>query len=106
MQYVNAGAANFQNIVARRLVRPCFSVDVSAHRRDWRNRSEPRQDRRVPNITGVDDMVCSLERGQRFGAQQTVRIGDDADDALSFCVIRGQFSDSATAYVRNLQSSH
>jgi hypothetical protein len=60
--------------------RPRLRIDVATHRRRRRYGAETFEDPGSADITGVDDAIAPAQRIDGFGTEQTVRIGDDADD--------------------------
>jgi len=53
-------------------------VDVAADGGDRGELAQGTENARVADISGVEDVVDSAQRGERFGAQQAVGVGDDA----------------------------
>ena len=96
MQHVNAGIAYFENVADRNLLRPRFEIDVAPHGRHGGNRTELGENRRLADITGMDDVIRAAERSKSFGAKQAVRVRDDPDGPVCLGIVRFQFQDSAT----------
>ena len=65
----------------RQLFRPCFPVRVAANRNQRSDAAQFIEYFRLADIAGMKDEIRPFERGRRLGAQQTVRIGDQADQA-------------------------
>ena len=57
---------------------PRALVHVSADGVDRSHRLQGSEDSERPHVTRVDDAGAPRQRGQRLGAQQAVRIGDDS----------------------------
>src|SRR5947207_2733367 len=96
MQHVNAGIAYFENVADRNLLRPRFEIDVAPHDRHGGNRTELGENRRLADITGMDDVIHASERSKGFGTQQAVRIGNDPDGPNCVGSSGFQSHDSAT----------
>lgn len=54
-------------------------IVVAADEGDRRNLAERLDDVIAANVAGVENRIDTLERGERLGPDQAVRIGDDAD---------------------------
>ena len=79
MHNIDGYAANFENFRVMKLERLGVLVDIAAHssqRCDSRKFSE---NLRCAHIPGVNDVLGSAQRPQRFGPQQTVGVRDDAN---------------------------
>ena len=89
VQHVDGNATYLDDFGHRQLAGPCGLIDIATdggYRRDgcefvknlWRT-----------NVSRVNDMLRTAQRGESFRAKQAVGIGDDADDDG---VLRSQFS--------------
>ena len=80
MQYVDRDSAEFDDFGIPQSARPRAFVDVAADGGQGRKFRETVEDLGFSNVAGMDDVCRSAQRGDGFGAKQTVRIGDDADE--------------------------
>ena len=58
---------------------PGLGVHVAANGDDGCYGFEPVEDNRVADVTCMNDGLGAFQRGDRFGAEETVGIGDDAE---------------------------
>ena len=79
VQNVKRDAAHFKNTRSRNLSRPSVDIHIPTHRSHRRNLRELLEDVAVADVTGVNDVVRSPERSNRFRSKQSVGIGDDAN---------------------------
>ena len=86
VQNINGDASEFDDFRFGEFAGPRCFVDVAADCGHRRNRSELLENLRLADVSGVNDVIGSPQRGDSFGAKQTVRVGDDADydGTLSF----------------------
>jgi hypothetical protein len=54
-------------------------IDVAAHRHHWSHLAQRIQNRRIADIAGVNDQLRAAQCFQRFRAQQSMRIRNQAD---------------------------
>ncbi len=77
--HMNREAANVQ---------PAFSpqqrvssiVDVAGYSFDGRNRGQLTKNVRAADVAGMDDQLDASQRVPQLRAEETVRVGDEADD--------------------------
>lgn len=55
------------------------AIIVAAHGDDRRDHGELIDDVHVADVTGMQDVIAALKRGEGFGTQQAVSVGNDAD---------------------------
>ena len=80
MQNVNADASDLDRFGLRKFSRPRVAVDVAADCGERRDSAQFLQNLRVPHVPGVNDALRTAQCVHSFGAKQSVRVGDDADD--------------------------
>ena len=76
----NANPANFHRSGLGQSLSPDTMVDIAPNRRDGSNLTKTVKDLRFTNISCVDNQFGALEGLDGFGTQQTMRIGDNAND--------------------------
>jgi len=76
----NANPANFHRSGLGQSLSPNAMVDITPNRRDRSNLQKTVEDLRLTNISCVDDQFGALESLDGFGTQQTVGIGDNANE--------------------------
>ncbi len=79
VQEMEADAGELERAAPGQPVGEAAAIVVAADRDDRGDLAERRQDLRAPDVTRVQDGVGAMQRGQRFGANEPVRVGDDAD---------------------------
>ena len=79
VKHVKMEAGGFDYGRKRKLLCPRLNVHVAAHRKNGSDELELREDLRRAYISRVKDKLNTLQRAQRFGAEQAVSIGNDAD---------------------------
>jgi hypothetical protein len=82
VQHVNGNPAGFEHLGFRQLARPSSFVDIAPHGSDRRNRRKRFKDLERSDISGVNDVFGPAQSFDCLGAQQTMRIGDDAENQL------------------------
>ena len=60
-------------------------VDVAADGGDGGDLAEGVEDVGVADVAGVEDVVDAAERGEGFGAEEAVGVGEDADEHKAEC---------------------
>ena len=78
MKHVELEIANGDQFRQRQRHRPRTRVNVAANRQRRRDGAKPFEDFGVADIAGVDDQLTVLQRNDRLGPKQAVRIRDDA----------------------------
>ena len=58
---------------------PGTFVDIAADGGDGREGAEAVEDGGIADVAGVDDVIGTGERGEGFGTEQAVGVGDDSD---------------------------
>ena len=81
---VDGHAICFINLGSWQLLCPSAFVDVAADGGDWGDGCESRQDFRIADVSGVEDVVGAVEQVHRWQAKQAVCVGDDAEDHVAF----------------------
>jgi hypothetical protein len=89
MEYVNADSLQLQSEVKRNLRRPRALVVVSPDRVDRRYGAQLVQNLGAADVARMDDVLNARECTDRFGAKQSVRIGDEAYRFQ--WIVRGKF---------------
>ena len=78
MEYVNADSLQLQSEVKRNVRRPRALVVVSPDRVDRRYGAQLFENLGAADVARMDDVLNTRERTDRFGAEQSVRIRDEA----------------------------
>ena len=94
VQHEDGNAAEFNDFRLRQSARPGIPVDIAADCTHRRNGCEVLENLGRADISRVNDVLRALQGSARFGAKQSVRIGDDADEdgSSQFSVLSSQFS--------------
>ncbi len=79
VKHINGYAAHFENVRLWKRQSPCSLVDIAAHRSERRDIGQFFEDLWNADIPGMNDVLGSAQRFQRFGSQQPVSVRDDAD---------------------------
>jgi len=79
VQDINRNAADFESFGLRQLLCPRTLVDVAAYGGDGSNCGELIDYLGGTDIPGMNDVIRLAQNLKCFRAQQSVRIGDDAD---------------------------
>ena len=77
---INANVANFQCSGVRQPLSPNPSVDIAPNLHDRSNLTKLVEDLRLVYIACMDDQIGALKSLDSFGTQQSVSIGNDADN--------------------------
>ena len=80
VQDIDRNACDFENIRLRNLPRPGPVIYVAAHGGNRRDLRQFRKDCRIPDIAGVNDRAGSAQCLDCFRTQQSMGVGDNADD--------------------------
>jgi hypothetical protein len=80
VQDVDRDILKFDDCGERKGRGPGFGVHVAANGEDGCDGFELVEDGGVADVACVNDSLGAFERGERFGAEQTVGIGDDAEE--------------------------
>jgi len=80
MHQVKQPSAELDGIGWRKVGAVSPGIDVAANRRYRGDLFERVENAWVANVSGMKNVLDSGQRGERFGPQQSVRIGDDADE--------------------------
>jgi len=91
VQNVDRDPGNFERLCFRELARPCSSINVAADRCYGSDFLELGENLRRADIAGVNDVIGAAQQLDRFGTQQPVRIGDDANNSSRLPVLSFQF---------------
>ena len=93
MQDVNRNTREFDNLGLRELARPRRFVDVAADGCEWSDCFQLIENRRIAYIASVNDVIGATQRLNGLGPQQTVGVGDDADEGRGsqLSVLSSQF---------------
>jgi hypothetical protein len=83
VEHVDGDDADTNDFGLGQLTRPWRLVDIPANGGYGRDDCEFLKDLGSSDVTGMEDVVRSLQRGKSFGAKQSVRVGDDADYDVS-----------------------
>ena len=75
---IDENLAELDQLRFRQRVGPCAPVVVAAYYRDRRNTREFINDRRVANITGVDDEITVAQEVNRLRSEKVMRIRNKA----------------------------
>jgi hypothetical protein len=70
---------DFQDIRRGNFLRPGFTIHIAADRGDGRDFGQLIENLGITDVPGVDDAVGTFQRGQGFGAKQSVSVRDNAD---------------------------
>ena len=79
MQDVNPDTLQLQREIQRNLGGPRACVVVASDRVDGRYLAQLVEDLGSADVAGMDDVLDSRERTDRFEAKQSVRVGDQPD---------------------------
>ena len=79
VQHIDANAAQLKHLSFRQLARPRGFVDVATDGGDGSDGGKLFEDFRRADISGMNDVCGPAQRLNSLGAQQAVRVGDDAD---------------------------
>lgn len=77
---IKEAAAQFDGLRRMEIVEDRRRIDVAADGGYWRYFTKAVQDTRVVNVPGVEDVVDTGQFGDGFRTEQTVRVGDDANE--------------------------
>ena len=88
MQNVDCNFPNFQHGILGQVSGPCTLIDIAANRRHRRDSGKLLKDFGRANISGMNDVSRPSQRLDGFGTQQTMRVGDDADQNWALAVQR------------------
>lgn len=80
VQEVEGGAFCFYNFCFRQCGEAAGGVDVASYGDYWGDRFQLGQNFWIANVSGVEDSVYALERGFGLEAQETVSVGDQAEE--------------------------
>jgi hypothetical protein len=80
MQHIDGKPAEFEHLSFREVAGPCTLVDISAHRSHRSNLGKLLQYFWRADIAGMNDVLRSAQSCNGLRPQQTVRVGDDADE--------------------------
>ena len=80
VQNVDRDILKFDGCGERKGRGPRFGVHVAANGEDGCDSFELVEDGRVADVACVNDGLGAFERGESFGAEETVGIGDDAEE--------------------------
>ena len=80
VQDIDRDILKFDGCGERKGRRPRFGVHVAANGEDGCDGFELVEDGRVADVACVNDGSGAFERGESFGAEKTVGIGDDAEE--------------------------
>jgi hypothetical protein len=80
VQDVDRDILEFDDCRERKGRGPGLGVHVPANGEDGRDGFELVEDGRAADVTCVNDGLRAFERGESFGAEETVGIGDDAEE--------------------------
>ena len=83
VQHKNGNALEFHDIGLRKFAGPGAVIDIAADSSHRGSLGEPVQNRRIANITRMNNMVRSLERLDGFSPKQSMCVRDDADEHTS-----------------------
>mgnify|MGYP001248759752 CR=1 FL=1 len=79
MKNVYGNACEFDGFSLRQCASPCAFVDITADGGDWRHFRELFQDVGVTNVSGMNDVLGATQGVHGLRTEQSVRVGDDAD---------------------------
>ncbi len=90
VQHVDGNAAALDDVGRWQLAGPCGRIDIAADGGYGRDRRELLENLRRANVSRVNDVLRTAQRGESFRAKQAVGVGDDADDdgSSQFSVLR------------------
>lgn len=74
MQHVEVVSGKLDELGGRKLGAWAEAVDVSAYGGDGGDGAEGVDNRRVADVTGVEDVIDAAESGEGFGAEQAVSV--------------------------------
>jgi hypothetical protein len=80
VHHVDGNADDLGDFIFPKFTGPRPFVDIAADRSEGRKVCELFQDFWRANVAGVDDALRASQCQQRFGPQQAMGIGDDADE--------------------------
>jgi len=80
VEHVDENAAGVGDFSFRQLACPRGLVDIAAHHGQRGDLCKFLKNLGRTNVPGVNDSLASPQRLERLGTQQTVRVGDDADE--------------------------
>lgn len=84
MQDVDRGPANLDNLSLMKFARPRAFVDVAPDRGDGSKQAKLIENFRFAHVSCVDDVCRAAQNIDCFRPEQSMRVGDDADDSLQF----------------------
>jgi hypothetical protein len=79
VQHVDGNAGQFKRLGLRQMARPRTLVDVATYGGDRSNRGKLFENLGRADIPGINDVFRPAQSFDCLVAQQTVRVGDDAD---------------------------
>ena len=79
VQDIETVRTRLDDLRQRQRLPPGAAIVVAAHGMRRRKLAQLLQDRRVADVARMDDEVATAKRIDRFGAQESVRIGDHPD---------------------------
>lgn len=74
MQHVDAVAGQLNEFGGRKLGAGSEGVDVAANSREGCDGAESSEDCGVSDVSGVEDMFYTMQRGKGFGTEQAVGV--------------------------------
>ena len=80
VQHVNGYFADLKHIRRRNFLHPRAVINIAAHGSQRRDGCQLVENLRIADVTGMNDVIGSLQSGESFWAEQAMSIRDHADD--------------------------